>query len=343
MTTLRHYDALVIGAGQSGTPLALALAKAGRKTALIEREHVGGSCVNVGCSPTKTMVASARVAYLARRAGDYGVRTGPVSLDLKRVQARKNGIISRFRTSDEDLVGATKGLDLIYGEARFRDTHSVQVHLTTGGTRHLSAETIFLNTGDRPSIPSIPGLDSVEYLDSTTIMELRAVPEHLMILGGGYVALEFAQMFRRFGSQVTILQRSGQLLSREDSDVAEAVAQILREDDIDIRLQAETVHIAPESERSITLTIRGADGERTLSGSHLLVATGRTPNTERLGLSAAGIPTDEHGYITSDERLRTPVAGIYAIGDVKGGPAFTATSFDDFRIVKTNLLEGGDA
>jgi pyruvate/2-oxoglutarate dehydrogenase complex dihydrolipoamide dehydrogenase (E3) component len=292
MATKERYDAVVIGAGQAGTPLSTTLARAGWKTALIEREHVGGTCVNEGCTPTKTMVASARVAYLARRADEYGIHTGPVTVDMAKVRQRKRDIVDSFRNGSRRRIENTEGLDLLMGEASFTGPRSVEVRLNNGETRLLSADTIFINTGARPRKPPLPGLDSVPALDSTSIMELDEVPEHLLVLGGGYVGLEFGQMFRRFGSQVTIVQRRGQLLTREDTDVAEEVANILREDGIVLLLDTHALRVEQDTDSRIQLTVRTPDGERTLSGSHLLVAAGRVPNTEQLNLAAAGVQTD---------------------------------------------------
>jgi pyruvate/2-oxoglutarate dehydrogenase complex dihydrolipoamide dehydrogenase (E3) component len=338
-----RYDAIVIGAGQAGVPLSRALAQAGWRTALVEREHVGGTCINEGCTPTKAMVASGRVAYLARRAADYGIHTGPVTVDMAKVRERKRNIVEQWRSGSERQIEVTEGLDLLMGEARFSGPHAVEVRLKDGETRHLSADKIFVNAGARPRKPALPGLDDVTYLDSTSIMELDEVPEHLIVLGGGYVGLEFGQMFRRFGSRVTIVQRRGQVLTREDLDVADKVAQILREDGIELLLNTQAVGVAQAPDGNIRLTVRTPDGENTLSGSHLLAAAGRVPNTDRLNLDAAGIQTDERGFIPVNERLETGVPGVYALGDVKGGPAFTHISYDDFRIIRTNLLEEGDA
>lgn len=341
--TEERYDAIVLGAGQAGGPLSTALARAGCKTALVEREHVGGTCINEGCSPTKTMVASARVAYLARRASDYGVRNGPLEIDMERVRQRKRDIVDSFRNGSQQRIESTEGVDLIFGEARFRGPMEVEVNLNDGGTRRLTASRyVFINTGDRPGRPPVPGLDSVNSLDSTSIMELDAVPEHLLVLGGGYVGLEFGQMFRRFGSKVTIIQHGKQLLAREDPDVAKAVAEILREDGVEVLLETGAVR-AERSDGGLQVTVKAAgDGvERTLHGSHLLVAAGRVPNTDRLDLSAAGVEMDQHGYIKVNERLETNIPGIYALGDVKGGPAFTHISYDDWRVIRTNLLEDG--
>ena len=337
-----HYDAVVIGSGQGGTPLARALAEAGRKTALVEREHVAGTCINVGCTPTKTMVASAKTAYVDRRSADYGVHDGPVTIAMPEVRRRKQSIVDSFRESNENRIEATEGLDLIDGEANFTGPRTLAVRTNDGEELEIGADNIFINVGARPANPPIEGLDSVPALNSTSIMELDELPEHLLVLGGSYVGLEFAQMFRRFGSEVTIVQRSGQLMGREDQDVAEAVADIMREDGIEVLLNTQTTR-ATQDDGKILLTVNTPDGERTLEGSHLLVAAGRPPNTETLDLAAAGIEKDKRGFIKTNERLETGVEGVYAIGDVKGGPAFTHISYDDFRIIRTNLLEGGSA
>ena len=342
MADTERYDAIVIGAGQGGGPLSTALARAGRKTAIIERIHVGGTCVNEGCTPTKTMVASARAAYLARRGADYGVREQVTGMDMVRVRQRKRDIVEDFRGGSERGI-VNGGADLLMGEARFTGPKTLEVTLNSGGTRTLTAETIIINSGDRPSALRIPGSETVPTLNSTTIMELDSVPEHLLVLGGGYVGLEFGQMFHRFGSQVTIVHRGGQVLAREDADVAGEVADILRQDGIEVLLRTEPTHIERATSGAIALTVRGPGGERSLSGSHVLAAVGRTPNTEALNAGAAGVRLDERGHIPVNERLETNVPGIYAIGDVNGGPAFTHISYDDFRILRTNLLEGGSA
>jgi pyruvate/2-oxoglutarate dehydrogenase complex dihydrolipoamide dehydrogenase (E3) component len=337
-----HYDAVVVGAGQGGGPLATAFAHDGRRTALIERAHVGGTCINEGCTPTKTMIASARVAYLARRAGDYGVETESVSVDMRAVRERKRAIVTSFRESSEKRIEETPGLDLLRGEACFADPKSLLVAMPDG-ERKITTDLIVLDVGTRPAPPPLPGLERIPALDSTSVMELAEAPEHLLILGGGYVGVEFSQMFRRFGSRVTVVQRGDQLLGREDGDVAEAVANILHEDGIDVLLETEARAVEATKDGGVRLTVAGPDGERALTGSHLLVAVGRAPNTEDLGLGAAGVKTDTKGFIEVDERLATNVPGIYAIGDVTGGPAFTHISYDDFRILRTNLIEGGDA
>jgi pyruvate/2-oxoglutarate dehydrogenase complex dihydrolipoamide dehydrogenase (E3) component len=341
--TTTQYDALVIGSGQSGGPLSTALAKAGWKSALVEREHVGGTCVNVGCTPTKTMVASARVAYLARRGADYGVHTGLVTVDMVKVRQRKRDIVDSFRNGSQRRIESTAGLDLLMGEARFTGPKSLEVRLNNGETRQLTANTIFLNVGDRPAKPTMSGVEHVPTLDSTSIMELDTVPEHLLVVGGGYVGLEFGQMFRRFGSQVSIIQRGAHLLAREDNDVADAVADILRQDGIDVLLETQTLSVEQAADSAIHLTVKTPAGERTLSGSHLLIAAGRIPNTDSLNVEATGLEVDKRGNIPVNDRLETNVPGIYALGDDKGGPAFTHISYDDFRIIRTNLLEGSNA
>ncbi len=337
MAAPEKVDSIVIGAGQAGGPLAGALARAGRKTVLIERTHVGGTCINEGCTPTKTMVASARVAYLARRGANYGVETGPVSVNLGRVRERKRAIVESFRNGSQRRLQNTPGLELIFGEARFIGPRTVEVD-----GRVLAADNVFINTGGRPAAPDVEGLADVGYLDSTSIMELDRVPEHLLVLGGGYIGLEFAQMFRRFGSQVTVVQRGGQLLPLEDADIAAAVLAILREDGVEVLLESKA-RSARRDQKGVGLVVTTPQGERSLAGSHVLLAIGRVPNSERLNLAAAGVKTDAKGFITVNERLETSAAGVYALGDVKGGPAFTHISYDDFRIIRTNLLQGGNA
>ena len=335
------YNAIVIGSGQSGGPLSTALAKAGRKTAIIERVHVGGTCINEGCTPTKTMVASARVAYLARRGADYGVHTGPITVDMTRVRKRKRDIVESFRSGSERRIKETQGVDLLMGEARFIEPHTLEVRMNGGGVRHLTAPTIFINVGCRPSKPK--ELEHISTLDSTSIMELGSVPEHLLVFGGGYIGLEFGQMFRRFGSDVTVIQRGAQLLSREDDDVAEEVAKILREDGVEVLLKTTLLHAEQQEDGRVQMTVRTPEEERVLTGSHVLSAAGRIPNTDWLDVTAAGLETDKRGYIHVNDQLETNVPGVYALGDVKGGPAFTHISYDDFRIIRTNLIEGGHA
>jgi pyruvate/2-oxoglutarate dehydrogenase complex dihydrolipoamide dehydrogenase (E3) component len=336
-----RYDAVVIGSGQGGKPLSIALAKAGKRTALIERDHVGGTCINTGCTPTKTMVASARVAYLAARSADYGVHTGPVTVDMAEVRQRKQKVVESFREGSLKGIESTKGLTLIRGEASFTDQHTLSVDLNGGGEGlSISADIIFINTGSRSFVPPVPGLESVPTLDSTSIMELDNLPDHLLVLGGGYIGLEFGQMFRRFGSRVSIVQRADRLLTREDPDVADEVARILEEDGLRLFLKS-NVSKVEKSNRDIALSVNSPNGVEQVHGSHLLVATGRIPNSDKLNLAAAGIETDRQGFIRTNDRLETNVPGVYAMGDVKGGPAFTHISYDDFRVIRTNLLEGG--
>jgi pyruvate/2-oxoglutarate dehydrogenase complex dihydrolipoamide dehydrogenase (E3) component len=288
------------------------------------------------------MAASARVAYLARRASDYGVETGPVKVNLAQVRERKRKVVERFRNGTEQVLEAIANLDVIRGEASFIDARTVNVE-GAGEALRLSAEKIFINTGAQPVVPPIDGLNRVPFLDSTSIMELDALPKHLLIIGGGYIAIEFGQMFRRYGSQVTIIERGKQLLAREDSDVAEEVDKILREDGIDVRLKARASRVETNALGEIQLTVRDDGGEATVKGSHLLIATGRRPNVGHLNLAAAGLEMDEKGYVRVNDRLETNVPGIYAIGDIKPGPAFTHISYDDFRIIQANLLEHGNA
>jgi pyruvate/2-oxoglutarate dehydrogenase complex dihydrolipoamide dehydrogenase (E3) component len=335
-----HYQAIVIGSGQGGTPLCTALAEAGLRTALVERQHVGGTCINEGCTPTKTMVASGRVAYLARRGTDYGVHTGNIRVDMQRVRQRKRAIVDSFRNGSQKRIEKTPNLDLIFGEASFTGPKSVLVRLRDGGQRTLTGEKIFLNAGARPSVPALDGLKDIPFLDSTSIMELDSVPEHLIVLGGGYVGLEFGQMFRRFGSRVTIVHTHAQVLPDEDTDVAREIEKILTEDGIDLLLEARALKVSCDG-NNIELQIEAKQRVRSVKGSHLLVATGRTPNTDSLNIKAAGVDTDERGYVKTNRQLETNVSGIYALGDIKGGPAFTHISYDDYRIIRSNVLEGG--
>ena len=338
----QHYDAIVIGAGQGGNPLCQAFANAGLHTALIEKIHVGGTCINEGCTPTKTMVASGRVAYLARRGADYGVHTGALRIAMERVRKRKRDIVNLFRSGNEGRIAKTKNLDLIYGVASFTGPKSIVVHTPKRGELHFTADRFFINAGCRPAVPDIPGLADVPFLNSTSIMELAKVPAHLLVLGGGYVGLEFAQLFRRIGSQVTIFQRTPQLLSGEDKDIADAVATILQEDGLKIHLNA-AVEKVSRSRNRISVKFRAAGKLRKVEGTHLLVATGRVPNSDTLNLPAAAISADARGFIRVNEKLETSAKDIYALGDINGGPAFTHISYDDFRILRANLLENGSA
>jgi pyruvate/2-oxoglutarate dehydrogenase complex dihydrolipoamide dehydrogenase (E3) component len=337
-----HYDAIVIGTSQGGRFLPIELSKAGQKVALIERDQLGGACVNTGCTPTKTMVASARLAHQARRAAEYGVRVGPVSVDLAAVRERKRAMVAGAGENYASRLGQ-EGLELIEGEAHFTGPKTVEIALADGGTRQISAPIIVIDTGARPRRLAMIGADDVAVLDSTSIMELDELPDHLIILGGGYIGLEFGQMFRRFGSQVTIIEGSPRLMVREDEDVSDEVATILRGEGITILTSSTPVRVAPADGGGLRLTVRTQDGERQVKGSHLLSAIGRIPNTEALSTEAAGIGLDGHGFIEVDEYLETSVAGVYAMGDVKGGPAFTHLSYDDYRILRANLLRHAKA
>jgi pyruvate/2-oxoglutarate dehydrogenase complex dihydrolipoamide dehydrogenase (E3) component len=340
---VEHYDAIVIGAGQSGGPLTSALTANGMKTALIERAKVGGSCVNWGCTPTKTMIGSARIAHLVGRAPDYGVNTGPATIDLSVVRQRKRDIVDMFHTGTRNAIESTEGLDLIEGDASFTGQKTIRVSLDNGDARELAAERIFINTGLEPSIPPIEGLDEIPYLTSFSIMELCEVPEHLIIAGGGYIGLEFGQMFRRFGAQVTIINRSGRLLSKEDPEISEEVRKVLEQDGIAVHLNASLKAISQSCDGTITATTSRNGKTLDVTGSHLLMATGRRPSTKSLHAENTGIELDDDGFIPVNEKLETAVPGIWAIGDVKGGPAFTHISYDDYRILTENLFGDGKA
>ena len=340
MTDAASYDLIVIGAGQGGGPLAGTAAENGLSAALVEHKHVGGTCVNEGCTPTKTMIASARVAHLARRAEDYGVEVGDVSVDMETVRRRKRDIVESFRAGSRSSVEEADGLDLIEGKGRFVDQNTVEVHFDDGTTQTLTADRIVINTGARPAVPPIDGLDEVDSLTSTSIMELGEVPDHLLILGGGYIGLEFGQMFRRFGAEVSIIDRGEHILGKEDGDVAEALEEILREDGIQIFNETSLTAVDPLHDGDVTAHLDGPDAPGHLRGSHLLVAAGRRPNTDDLNPEAAGVETDDSGFVPVNDRLETSADGIYAIGDVTGGPAFTHVSYDDHRVVRDNLFNG---
>jgi len=330
---LTKYDAIVIGSGQAGNPLCYRLADKGWTVALIEEEHLGGTCINTGCSPTKTMVHRAQVAHYARDAARWGVHAGQVRVDMRKVVAQKEKIVQSFRSRQEQQVEKRKNLDLYRGHARFTGPHRIAV-----GGEELEGERIFINTGMRADIPGLAGLDAVDYLTNASIMELSEVPEHLLVLGGGYIGLEFGQMFRRFGSQVTVVHRSEQILPREDADVAAELQRTLETEGVKFILSARTTR-ADKKDGRIVLALEDGKGASAVTGSHLLVATGRRPNTDDLGLEEAGVETDKNGFIKVNARLETSVSGIWALGDVKGGPAFTHISYNDFQIVFANLAE----
>ncbi len=328
------YDAIVIGSGQAGNPLSHQLADLGWTVALIEKSHLGGTCINTGCTPTKTMVHRAQVAHYARHAARWGVQSEQVSVDLARIVLQKDQVVQSFRDGQQRQVDRRPNLRLYRGQARFVGPHQIKV-----GEDLLESEKIFIDTGARPLIPNIPGLDTVDYLTNEGIMELTQLPVHLIILGGGYVGLEFGQMFRRFGSRVTIIHHSEQILPREDPEVAAELQKALAAEGIDFLLNTRTTAVE-KKDGSIILAIEGSHGLSTVTGSHLLVATGRLPNSDDLGVDKAGIEIDQKGFIKVNGRLETNVPGIWALGDVKGGPAFTHISYNDFQIVYGNLVEG---
>ena len=328
-----NYDAIVIGSGQAGNPLSQKLADQGWTVALIEKDQVGGTCINTGCSPTKTMVASAQVAHYARHAAKWGVHTGDVTIDMQKVVARKERIVSQFRSGQESKIASRPNLHLHRGQARFLDPHRIAV-----GNVELAAAHIFINTGTRPVIPALDGLDRIAYLTNASIMQLTEVPRHLLVLGGGYIGLEFGQMFRRFGSEVTVIQRGPQILPLEDEDIASELQKILEVEGMRFLTNAAARGIIQENGQ-LTLTLDSPAGSATLLGTHLLVATGRRPNSDALGLENTAIKLDARGFITVNNRLETGEPGVWALGDVKGGPAFTHISYNDFQIVYANLVE----
>ncbi|MDA1103425.1 MAG: mercuric reductase [Gemmatimonadetes bacterium] len=340
-TNPERMDAIIIGTGQGGKPLAGALAEAGWNCAVIERDRIGGTCVIRGCTPTKTMVASARIAHLARRASDYGIGTGEVTVDLSTVRKRKRDIVDAWSAGSRKGLERHPTLDLILGTARFTAPGTVEVDLNDGGVRTLTSDHIFINVGARNRIPDIAGLEAVDFLDSTSIMELDSVPGHLIVLGGGFIGLEFGQMFRRFGAEVTVVDHSG-IAGREDSDISEAIEKILRGEGIEIVYPA-VPHTVASINGGVEVTVESGGQERVLRGSHLLVAVGIVPNSDTLNLSSAGIAVGERGEILVDDRCQTNVPGVWALGDVTGAPPFTHTAYDDYRIIANNVLEGGDA
>jgi len=337
---MTKYDAIIIGTGQAGVPLAIRLAGVGWKTALIERALTGGTCINYGCTPTKTMIASARVAYLARRGKEFGVPAGDFNVDLKTVVSRKNAIVAQLHDSTQMQLENTTNLDFMFGEASFTAEKTVSVSLNDGGKQELAAEYIFINTGGRTAVPKIDGLGTVDYLTSTTILDLEEIPKHLLIIGGSYIGLEFGQMFRRFGSEVTVLDSAPRFLAKEDEDVANELRKILEEDGITIYAGATVEQIQKPSPMTVRAIINKE--VKPIQCSHILIAAGRTPNTDRLNLPIAGIKTDVRGYIVVDDKLETSVKGVYALGDVKGGPAFTHISYNDHLVIVKNLLEKGN-
>jgi pyruvate/2-oxoglutarate dehydrogenase complex dihydrolipoamide dehydrogenase (E3) component len=344
---MTRYHAIIIGSGQGGNPLALAFAKAGKSTALIEMSAIGGTCINRGCSPTKTMIASGRVAYLAKRSTDYGIHTSTISVDMNKIRERKRDLVTSFRSGGEKRLHDA-GVHVIMGKAAFTDTKTITVQQNDGGESVCEGEIIVVNVGERPTTPKIDGLDGVikdrpeSILDSTSIQELDIVPKSLLVVGGGYIGLEFGQLFARLGSQVTILQRGKRLLPREDPEVTDCLTDILKEDGITVKTEAVPVKMSiAGDELAVDIKILGET--TTLQTTHILFAAGRTPNTDLLNISAAQIKTNQRGHILTDDKLATNVPGIYAIGDVRGPPAFTHISYDDFRILRDALNLAPDA
>jgi len=328
------YDAIIIGSGQAGVPLSFRLADIGWQVALIERGFIGGTCINTGCTPTKTMVHRAQVAYYARNAARWGVRASGVSADLQAIVAQKNNVVHRFRDGREKQVKRRANLHLYDGQAQFVAAHQIRV-----GETLLESEKIFINTGGSARIPLIPGLDAIPYLTNENIMELTVLPEHLIVLGGGYIGLEFGQMFGRFGSRVTVIHTGEQIVSHEDPEVAAELQRVLEEEGLTFLLNARATRVEQEGD-TIVVSVDRASGPTVVSGSHLLIAIGRRANTDGLGLEKAGIETDSSGFVKVNDRLETNVPGIWALGDVNGGPAFTHISYNDFQIVDANLTQG---
>lgn len=335
----QHFDAVVIGTGQGGSPLAVRLAQSGKRTAVIERHLFGGTCVNVGCTPTKTYVASARAAHVARTASKYGVDIGgEITIDMARVKARKDEVIGASRDGIEKWLRGTPNMTVFKGHGRFTGPHALSIEDDDGATQDIHADMIFINTGTRATVPRIDGLDGVSYLTNSTILELTEVPEHLVIVGASYIALEFGQMFRRFGSRVTLLVRGDRILTREDADIARAMQEVLQREGVEFRFGAQAGRV--ERIEGSPDRLRISLDDEPIDASHLLFATGRTPNTDDLGLDRAGIALNRHGLIDVDGQLRTNVDGVWAIGDVNGRGAFTHTSWNDYEIVAANVIDG---
>lgn len=338
---MKEFDAIVIGAGQAGVPLAKKLAQAGLKTAIIEKRMIGGTCINDGCTPTKAMVASARMAYLAGRSHDLGIEIPSFEVNFKAIMARKSAIVKQFREGATAGLEKTENLTIIMGTAKFEDDHTLYVAGNDGSFENYTAKHIFINTGASPVIPEIEGVNEIAYLTSTSILELEEVPEHLLIVGGGYIGLEFGQMFKRFGAKVTLLEKSDRLMPKEDDDVCQVMTEIFAEDGIDIRIEAQVLKFQQLPDGKIRATLSQDDQTTTLTCSHVLLASGRKPQTEELGLENTAVQCDDHGHIQVNDFLETGAKAVYALGDVKGGPAFTHIAYNDHVVVANNIIEGG--
>jgi pyruvate/2-oxoglutarate dehydrogenase complex dihydrolipoamide dehydrogenase (E3) component len=329
---VKHFDAIIIGTGQAGPPLAARFASAGKTVAIIERHKFGGTCVNTGCIPTKTLVASAYAIHVARRGAEYGFTTGDVRVDIKRVKARKDAASARSNKGVEESLRGTKNCTVIQGHARFESPNTVVVN-----DEILQADKIYINVGARARVPDMPGIHDVPFLTNSSMMDIDFLPQHLIIVGGSYVGLEFAQIYRRLGSEVTIVEMGPRLIGREDEDISQAVREILEAEDIRVRLNAKCISLA-KRDGGITVDMECSEDPKNVAGTHVLLAVGRVPNTSDLGLEHAGVATDHRGYITVDDQLQTSVPGIWALGDCNGRGAFTHTSYNDYEIVADNLF-----
>lgn len=336
---MKQYDAIIIGSGQAANPLANRLAEIGWKIALVEKKHIGGTCINEGCTPTKTMVASAKLAFQFGRSDEYGLECANAYVDIAAVLKRKDAVVNRFRKSLQSSLTNQENVDVIFGKAAFTGHKEIVVTDSENNTEQYGAQYVFINTGAGPHIPIIAGLDTIDYLTSSSILDLQEIPERLIIVGAGPVAIEFAQIYSRLGSEVIMICRSDRLLKKEDPDISEEVKSILQDEGIILLFNSEVLEIARDIDSVITLRVSNNYGVHTITGTHLLLATGRFPNSHELHLERTGVETSEEGYILVNEKLETRAKGIYALGDVKGGPAFTHIAYNDYLIVYRNLVE----